>query len=357
MEQKTAPKYIRVYEGLKERLSSGEWSTGQRLPSEWELARQYGVAYMTVRQAVAKLVQEGILHRVRGRGTFVSETSPNSQSVLGIVLPAGWHRIDPFYFPPLVCGFVDCAAEHGYKVLTASRAEPVSEFQHLRELKVKAVACILIEQSDTEEIEALADYGLTVLAINHYSGRRRIGWVAPDNMGGMRAATRYLLELGHRDVLFLAGPDNNIDARERLRGFRTAWRDMGLTVSPRAILRGEFNEMSGYTRMKAVLKRRRLPTAIVTASDLSAIGAIRALLEAGVAVPEEVSVMGFGDFQIARYMHPALSTVRLPLDDLGSETATALIEAMHMMPSAPPRKRLPCELVLRESTAPPRQQQ
>ena len=349
-----APKYIRVYENLKQRLSSGEWSAGQRLPSEWELARQYGVAYMTVRQAVSKLEEEGMLYRVRGRGTFVAEASSNSQSVLGIVLPAGWHRLDPFYFPPLVCGFVDHAAERGYKVLTASRAEPVAEVKHLRELRVKAVACILIERSDMQEVETLADYGLSVVAINRYSGRRHIGWVAPDNMGGMRTATRHLLELGHRDILFFAGPDNNIDARERLRGFRAAYRDMQLALSPRAVVRGEFNEMSGYQRMKAILRRRRLPTAIVAASDLAAIGAMRALMEAGIAVPKELSVMGFGDFQIARYMHPALSTVRLPLDELGAESASALIEGMHSPPGGPPRRCVPCELVLRESTASPR---
>lgn len=199
-------KYLRIYEHLRDLLSSGKWSPGDRLPSEWELARQYGVAYMTVRQAVGKLAQEGYVHRVRGRGTFVSETTSTSGAVLGIILPGEWHRLDPFYFPPIVCAFVDYAAERGYKVLTSRRSEPVSEFLHLRELKVRAVACLLIDKSDASELETLAEYGLTVVAINRYRGRRRLRWVAPDNFGGMRTATRYLLECGHRKILFSQVP-------------------------------------------------------------------------------------------------------------------------------------------------------
>lgn len=349
-------KYLRIYEHLKERLSSGEWSVGERLPSEWELARQYSVAYMTIRQAIGKLVQEGYVYRVRGRGTFVSERHANSGAVLGIVLPGGWYQIDPFYFPSLVSAFVDYAAEHGYKVLTSKRAEPVTELLHLRELNIRAVACLLIEKSDASEVEILADHGFAVVAINRYPGKRRLRWVAPDNFGGMCAATRYLLEIGHRKILFFAGPHNNIDARERLRGFRAAFRQMGVPLSPRAIIPGEFNETSGYRRMQWLLKRRVLPTALVAASDLAAIGAMRALAEANVAVADEVSVMGFGDFQVARYTHPPLSTVRLPLYELGAESAAALIAELQNSPVRSPLSVvLPCELVIRESTAPPRE--
>lgn len=355
MHKERLPKYFLIYEHLKERIASGEWQPGDRLPNEWELARQYGVAYMTVRHAMGKLVAEGYVHRAKGRGTFVSEARQNSQSVLGMVLPGGWHSIDPFYFPPLVCGFIDYAAEHGFKVLTTGRAEPNLEYQHLRELKVRAVACLLIERQDAAEVEALANYGLTVVAINHYRGRRRIHWVAPDNFGGMREATRYLLQLGHRQILFFAGPEDNIDAQERLRGFRAAFHEAGIPLSHRAVVPGEFNETSGYRRMQMILRRRKLPTAIVAASDLAAIGAMHALLETGVAVPGEVSIMGFGNFQIASYVHPALTTVHMPLVNLGAETAATLISLWEGQRAGEEYgKVLPCSLVLRETVAPPR---
>ncbi len=354
MHRDRLPKYFLIYEQLKERIASGEWRPGDRLPNEWELARRYGVAYMTVRQAMGKLAAEGYVYRAKGRGTFVAEARQNAQSVLAMVLPGGWHSIDPFYFPPLVCGFIDYAAEHGFKVLTTSRAEPTVECQHLRDLKVRAVACILIEEQDACEVEALADYGLTVVAINRYRGRRRIHWVAPDNFGGMRDATRYLLQVGHRQILFFAGPENNIDAQERLRGFRAAFREMGIPLSHRAVVPGEFNESSGYQRMQAVLRRRKLPTAVVAASDLAAIGAMRALLEAGIGVPDEVSIVGFGNFQIASYVHPALTTVHMPLVQLGAETAAMLISLLQGSTAGEEYgKVLPCSLVLRETVAPP----
>ena len=355
MHSQNQPKYLSIYEDLKERIAAGEWQPDERLPNEWELARQYKVAYMTIRHAMGKLVAEGYVHRAKGRGTFVSANRQNSQSVLGMVLPGGWHSIDPFYFPPLVCGFIDYAAEHGFKVLTTTRAEPTLEYQHLRDLKVRAVACVLIDKQDTREVEVLANYGLAVVAINHYHGRRRISWVAPDNFGGMREAARYLLQMGHRDILFFAGPADNIDAIERLRGFRAAFREAGISLSHRAIIPGEFNETSGYRRMQMVLRRRSLPTAILAASDLAAIGAMHALLEAGVAVPEEVSVMGFGNFQIASYIHPTLTTVHLPLVKLGAETAEVLISLLTGEGLDKERTRLiPCNLVLRETVAPPR---
>lgn len=345
-------KHAQVVLDLKERLTNGTYTPGEQLPSEPLLAQEYGVAYMTIRRAITTLVEQGHLYRVRGRGTFVAEPpSTDRRPSIGLLLLRNWHSIDPFYFPPLVSGFVAGAQDQGYQVHLADRSEPLLDLLRFHELHVRAVACVILEHDDLKDADALLDQGVMVVAINNYGGLRRITSVSPDNRKGSYAATKALIDLGHKDLVFLAGPKLNLDAIERKKGYESAVKDAGSAVQRSVIIETGFSESGGFEQGKRLLKRGTLPTGIVAASDLPAIGAMKALLEEGVRIPQDVSIIGFGDFRLSAYMNPALTTVRLSLEEIGRRAAEALIEQYRG--GRIDTVRVECPIIWRESVATP----
>ena len=345
------PKHHAITEDLEAKIRSGDLAAGSCLKSEPQLAIDYGVAYMTIRRALTTLVEKGVLYRVRGRGTFVADANPaDNRPSLGLLLLRNWHSIDPFYFPPMVSGFVERAEEQGYQVHLADRSQPLLEILRFHELHVRAVACVLLDLPDLEDADALLDQGVVVVAINHYGGLRRVTSVSPDNRKGSYNATRALLELGHREFVFLGGPKFNFDATERRRGFETAIKEAGDSVRRQSIIEAGFSEEAGYEQADKLLKKGKLPTAFVVASDLPAIGLMKRLREGGISIPKDVSVIGFGDFRLAGYVHPALTTVKLPLDEIGRKAADALI-AQYKGGRAETLK-LDCPIIWRETVGP-----
>jgi LacI family transcriptional regulator len=176
--------------------------------------------------------------------------------------------------------------------------------------------------------------------------------IVPDEVRGGREATQALLDLGHRDIAYLTGSTNMWATKARLRGFREALRGAGLDPRERTVLTGNYHADSGYELVRELLRRRPRPTAIMCGNDRMAVGAIMGLLEAGIRVPEDVSVMGYDDqFQLAAEVRPALSTVLLPYDVMGRLAAEQLATGGPAVQTG--RTLVHCPLVMRESTAAP----
>ncbi|WP_246278248.1 LacI family DNA-binding transcriptional regulator [Phytohabitans rumicis] len=166
-----------------------------------------------------------------------------------------------------------------------------------------------------------------------------------------RAATEHLLALGHATVHHLAGPQRWYAARDRLDGWRSALRAHGRAEPP--VVEGDWSAVSGYEAGRKLAADRDV-TAVFAANDDMAVGLIRALLEAGRRVPEDVSVVGFDDIPLAAYVTPPLTTVRQPFDAVAQEGLKLLVQAIEK-PDAdpPPAVDPPVELIVRTSTAPP----
>lgn len=352
MRVSSSTKHGSVLELILSKVKSGELRPGCRLPSEPDIALQTGVSYMTARKAISELVDQGVLYRVKGRGTFVSNDGLlGSRPSLGLLLVRDWQTLDPFYFPNLVSGFIERAAEQGFEVKLADRSQPLIDTLRFKELRVRAVACVLLVQNDVTDAEALIDRGVSIVAINNYEGSRRVASVSPNNRQGSYDITTALLNLGHRDLVFLGGPSYNLDAIQRRSGFLSAVEDFPEAANTEMIELG-FAEEAGYAVAKKLVRIGNLPTAVVCASDSSAIGLMKGLLESGVKVPNEVSVVGFGDFRLSAYYHPALTTVQLPLCELGRRAADCLIDVQYGGKNK--SIQLECPLIWRESVAAPR---
>jgi LacI family transcriptional regulator len=174
-----------------------------------------------------------------------------------------------------------------------------------------------------------------------------------DNHGGARSAVEHLLFLGHRAIAILTGPDGNSDAADRTRGYRDAMAARGAVVDPAWILAGAFDEESGYRAGAEFTRLAPRPTAIFAANDAMAIGCLAALSEHGLAVPGDVSLAGFDDVPMARYVSPGLTSVRVAIADLGERAVERLLGAIR---DGADRKRhhevVAATLVPRGSTAP-----
>jgi len=273
-----------------------------------------------------------------------SPAVPRSCSPMALLFPADWQLMDPYYFPEVVTGFQSAMAlqERTAAVYDYTVAEAMSVLE-----PGCAVACLLLETAHLQLVERLRDAGYRVLAVNHYSGRRSIPCVRIDDAQGVERAVDHLVGLGHERIGFVRGKPENIDAADRQRGFDAAVKRHGLRHVPEA--GAGFTEACGYAAARELLAAPAPPTAFVCASDLAAIGASRAARDCGRFVPHDLSVIGFGDFSVAPYMTPSLTTVRQARLDLGRAAAESLIRLAEEGDT--PDIVLQPDLIVRESTA------
>jgi LacI family transcriptional regulator len=150
-----------------------------------------------------------------------------------------------------------------------------------------------------------------------------------DNRGGARAAVEHLLDHGHRRIAILTGPSQNRDAQQRLAGYRAALHESGVEHDPQLEIAGDFRQESGHQAVAQLLALDPLPTALFASNDSMAIGALNALRDAGIRVPEEMAVIGFDDIPSAQYMNPSLSTVHVPIYELGTRAVELVIRQMN----------------------------
>ncbi|TDC15627.1 LacI family transcriptional regulator [Streptomyces sp. 8K308] len=176
--------------------------------------------------------------------------------------------------------------------------------------------------------------------------------VGASNWSGGLSATRHLLELGHRRVAVIAGPEHLLAARARLDGYRAALDLAGIPLDPTLVRVGEFHILDGLKHTRDLLRLPEPPTAVFASTDGQALGVYRAAAEAGLRVPEDLSVVGFDDLFPSQWLTPPLTTVRQPLADMAATAATMAITLARGRPLDRRRAELATELVVRDSTAP-----
>ncbi|MDT0347432.1 LacI family DNA-binding transcriptional regulator [Streptomyces litchfieldiae] len=178
--------------------------------------------------------------------------------------------------------------------------------------------------------------------------------VGAGNWSGGHAATRHLLELGHRRIAVITGPEHVLAGRARLDGYRTALDMAGVPVDPELIRVGDFQILDGLKHIRELLRLPDPPTAVFAGNDGQALGVYRGAAEAGLRIPEDLSVVGFDDLYPSPWLTPPLTTVRQPLVEMAATAATMVVGLAQGRPLPQNRVELATELVVRDSTAPPR---
>ncbi len=276
--------------------------------------------------------------------------------VVGVIV----HDITDPYFAEVVRGVEDAASVGGVLVITCS-SDRISEREHsyVRLLRSMRASTLIFAGSGLvdpvlnveigKHVEAMRAYGAAVVRLSpHADGEADIG---VDNAAGVARMIVALADLGHRHIAFLAGPSSLYVSHQRLAGYRRGLAEAGIAYDERLVVSTGFNRDGGALAIEALIAGGVPFTAVSAANDLLAIGALERLATLGIRVPDDVSVAGFDDIQTAAMTTPALSTVRLPLHEIGRR-AYAYTEAL-LAGNQPDREVLPTELVLRGSTAAP----
>jgi LacI family transcriptional regulator len=274
-------------------------------------------------------------------------------SLLGLVIPTITNSI----YAASTQAVQKAAQAAGYTVLLAvSEFSATQEAQQIRRLIERRVEGLIL--TGAERDKALYDK----LERNHvpyvvtWKLARRSGMpaISFDNRRAAATATEHLIALGHRRIGLICGrSDVNDRARDRRDGFTATLRAHGLPVDPALVHERDFEFGEGRSAMHALLAQPKPPTAVFCANDIQAIGGLYECQRAGLAVPRDVSIVGFDDLPVAQYTNPQLTTIRVPAADMGRLAAETLIR-MIREDRRPRTRELPIELVVRGSTAPPR---
>jgi LacI family transcriptional regulator len=270
--------------------------------------------------------------------------------VLGLVIPMGVSTLfaDPYY-PLLIQGISSACNEHDHSVMLWL-ADPEYERRTISQiLRGGLIDGVIVASAlmDDAVCEALRKDCKPFILIGRHLTDASISYVDVDNVGSAREMVAHLLRLGHRKVATISGPERMIAGSDRLQGYLLALRDRSLRPDSNLIIEGDFTETGGYASMQRLLPFK--PDAVFAASDASAIGALRAIRDAGLRVPDDIGVAGFDDMPFAARADPPLTSVRQPISRAGSLAVETLIDLV-AHPNSPPRRTiLPTELIIRSS--------
>src|ERR1700689_1102261 len=283
------------------------------------------------------------------RPSFYARSLRRKQSFsVGVLVP----ELSDGYSVLVMNGIEEVLLEEGYFYLTAShrrKADLIEEYPGL--LMDRSVEGFIL-------IDTVLEHSLT-LPVVAVAGHRKLEGVTNVVLDQRRAAEmalRHLYQLGHRKIALMRGGSHSSDADERWECNLTIARELKLEISEDLMIGIETRESSpvmGFGPVNKLVARTRDFTALVCYNDLAAFGAIRALMDHGIRVPEDVSVVGFDDIQGAAYHNPSLTTIRQPLFSMGTMAARILLERIQGRRDTPERIAVVPELIIRESTMPP----
>jgi LacI family transcriptional regulator len=273
--------------------------------------------------------------------------------IVGIIIPEAVTKLftDPF-FPHLLCGITRTCNSERYHLLLSLFNDPAGpEAMYRRVIRSGHLDGVIVASTHMDDPlfpRLLQDGVPFVLAGRHPDNR--VNYVDVDNVDGARMAVEHLIRLGHTRIATITGPRSMAHGQDRLAGYRQALEAHQLAADENLIVEGDYTEASGSMGVRRLLSAS--PTAIFVASDIMAIGALKALREASLRVPEDVALVGFDDVPIAAAVEPALTTVQQPIERLGSMAAELLLNLLqHPSDVQAPASRivLPTKLVVRDS--------
>lgn len=212
---------------------------------------------------------------------------------------------------------------------------------------------VIAPANDSDVVSSLAALEIPLVSVSASGDRHAVPSVDVDNVCGARLATEFLLSLGHRRIAHLQGDSNLLSAKERCDTFCQTLLAAGVPVRQGYILAGSYERASGYENTQRLMQLPERPTAIFACNDNAAIGVLEAARDAGVRVPDALSVVGFDDIPLPSLVTPTLTTIRQPLAEIGARATRLLIALLAGEDVAPTTVLYTPELVVRGSTAPP----
>ena len=326
-----------------------------------DIARQAGVSRSTVSRVVneypnvREVVRQRVLDVIRSTGyhpnaaarTLASQRS----SMLGLVLPRSVSSFfsDP-YFPRLTQGIAQACNQFDYSLalfLIGSREDEEKIFPRISRQGMLDGILLQSGQPGDQLIDRLVNSNIPLVIAGRPFHTQDVSYIDVDNVNAAYNAVSHLIRLGRRRVGTLAGPSNSTVGIDRREGYERAIRDRGLDMDEQLIVETDFTEAGGYRAMQTMLTAK--PDAVFAASDMLAIGGMRAVREAGLKVPQDIAFVGFDDLPMTTMLEAQLTTVRQPVYQFGIRAVELLIDVINNGILPPRRVLLETELVIRET--------
>ncbi|SFK81137.1 transcriptional regulator, GntR family [Paenibacillus sp. 1_12] len=360
MSKKPLPKYIQLKQEIMGWLHTAKIKPNERMPTEHEIADQFGMSRQTVRQALGELELEGWLYRVQGSGTYVAPAPKPKQEIQTIGVLTTY--ISDYIFPSIVRGVESVLRSRGYRMLLSSTDnDKARERESLQMLLTHPLAGIIIEPTKSAEGNPNLDFYLSLeyrsipfLMINERYMEMDCPCIKMDDEAGGFTAVEHLIKLGHRRIAGFFKMDD-LQGVNRMKGFIRAHHELKVPLLPHAVIHyaTEEKKTKPYEAALAMLRQNEeRPTAFVCYNDELAVHLIAAIREAGLSVPGDISVIGYDDSTLATAMEVKLTTMAHPKLDLGIQAAETLMDMIEQkeFKAADRTKIWKPELIIREST-------
>lgn len=328
-----------------------------------DVARRAGVSVGTVSHVinntvpVKKETRDGVLEAIRELDYHPNLVARSLQSrktnTISLVLPATERNLgEHSYLSELLAGITDESRHHSFDLLLSTSCPEDEELSiYRRMVRGKRVdGCIITcTKENDERIAYFLQENMPFVAFGRSNEEWGFPYVDVDGKAGVQQGVRYLIDLGHRRIGFMGLPPELMCSRHRLEGYRAALEEEGLIFDLGLVTEGKASQPGGYQAMKRLLEVELQPTAIMTSSDLMALGAMKAASEKGLRVGGDISIVGFDDIQLAANYHPPLTTIRQPTYKIGVMLCHMLIQLIRGEELSERQIILQPELVVRES--------
>lgn len=359
------PLHVQLLDDLRHKVVTGELKPHDMLPGELELVEALKVSRATLQRAWQSAQEEGLIYRVAGKGTFVAEPrkQPASRNAVAFIVPEHHGT----FAVQLLAGAEQVLRKQGYSLLFSTTDRALAEENRLLTQfgneGVKGIILVPVRSGLSNRVLTAGQLSFPVVLMDRPVNGVIFPCVTSNNYAGGLQVMDHLLRLGHQRILFVARPHMDLwPVAERYRAYQDALHLQGLEALPPLLIGGDA-EMSSYEAYASpdrgeteplidLLKQPRRPTAIFAVNDWMAVRAQRAIAVAGLNNPDDVSVVGFDDLDIAQYQTPPLTTVAQNAHLMGAEAARRLITLMEGDANREILTLLPTTLIVRASTAP-----
>ena len=333
------------------------------MPTIYDIAKKSGFSITTVSKVinnypdVSQKTRKKILQTIEELDYHPSSNARSLMTkkywTIGVVyIEELNHGIQHPFFSAVIESFRSEMEDAGYDLLLISKKIEQRKTGYIERFKQRGVDGVIVVSPIklTKDVQEIVDHDIPSVFIDLYHSK--VSTVNSDNVDGSMQVVKYLHSLGHRKIAHIAGGDQTFAGRAREQGFIQGMKEQGLEVREDYLINGGLFDVSGgFEAMQQLLALRDRPTAVYAAGDMMAIGAMRAIQEAGLQIPDDISIVGFDDIELAKYVTPSLTTIKQDAQTIGQQAADLLLKQIDHKKKIPLGVMVPVSLIERGSVS------
>lgn len=276
-----------------------------------------------------------------------------STNTIGVIMPKSAHLslANPF-FPEVLRGISASANENGFYILLSIEDDGIGKINTIDKIvKAGMVDGVIMLYSKLEDdtLKMLIDKNFPFVMVGKPINGNKVSYVDNDNIGASYEATTHLISKGRKSIGIITGPLNMVVSLDRLEGYKRALMDNRIEFNSDLIISAEFSKENGYKAIENLISKGNVPDAILAVDDLLAVGAMEAIKDAGLKIPEDIGILSFNNITTAEYLSPSLTSVDINPYELGVEATELLFQKLQNRKMLPQARIVPTKLIIRES--------